>query len=148
MRCDKCGKEMTEEATDTTVAMLEVTISHGPEGDCSRDFMQKQVGKYELGKTYRFCCECYLDMCFLGKYGEAPKVFLLTSDDWEGIYVDGDLVYESHNITPMQLLEFATKLHFSSEDVKDAYIDDIDDEIAQRTGCFPKKLSDLKGDYK
>ena len=27
-------------------------------------FMQKQIGKYELGKRYNFCWECWLDSLF------------------------------------------------------------------------------------
>ena len=76
MRCSKCGKEMTDEKGNT-FAMLEITIRPDKEAEedfgMSKEFMQKQLGKYQLDKKFSFCCECYLDMCFMGKYGEAPN---------------------------------------------------------------------------
>jgi len=34
-----------------------------------------------------------------------PKVVIVEGDDWKGLYVDGKLEYEDHNITPKKVLD-------------------------------------------
>ena len=61
--CHKCGKCITSEKGET-VAAMSIVISITDIGD--KDFAQKQLGRYELGKTYRICYECTIDN-MLGK---------------------------------------------------------------------------------
>jgi len=66
--CDKCGKCMTQEVCDTIMptTMIGITISMVDIGNEPRykEFIKKQMGKYEVGREYRFCFECVLDTLF------------------------------------------------------------------------------------
>ena len=70
MRCDKCGKNMKKPDTEENWIGCSMGFSCEPGQE---DFFQKQLGKYQIGKTYNFCYECWLDSLFLGKFGEAPN---------------------------------------------------------------------------
>ena len=57
MNCDKCGKCMTGENGISIIGIsLQLLAQDTPE-----DFVQAQLGKYEIGKAYSFCWECWLD---------------------------------------------------------------------------------------
>lgn len=79
------------------------------------------------------------------------KVLVLTSDDWQGLYIDEILIDEGHHLGEgdnfMYMLLKSEKYGFTSKDVKSFYIDDIDVESTENIGNFPKNLSDLKGNY-
>lgn len=64
MKCDRCGKEMS--GNSRTVVCINVYLStlgwNVLEDD--RDFLQQQIGKYDLNREYRFCFECVLDNLF------------------------------------------------------------------------------------
>jgi hypothetical protein len=55
--------------------------------------------------------------------------------DWEGIYVDGKLVFENHSITAHEALEHAG--------VKYKFVEADGDWLAER-GHLPEKLKDVK----
>ena len=59
--CDVCGKEMTI-VTDNGEKHAEgMNVQVCCQGnDIPREFIQKQMGKYKIGKTYRLCHECIL----------------------------------------------------------------------------------------
>lgn len=62
-------------------------------------------------------------------------VTIVSSVDWLGIYVDGELKYQSHNIDPERLLSIL-KIPYTSADVDDVWLDSIG-------GRFPRHLSDV-----
>ena len=55
--------------------------------------------------------------------------------DWEGVYVDGRLVFEGHSITWWHMLD-ALKINYTT--------DDADEEWLHGRGNLPDKLSDVK----
>ncbi|HRY30262.1 MAG TPA: hypothetical protein P5079_09540, partial [Elusimicrobiota bacterium] len=66
----------------------------------------------------------------------AEIVFASNGDDWEGLYVDGQLVSEGHSLRPGEVLE-ALKLDFAEldDDGIMAYLEDA--------GNFPENLGEL-----
>ena len=61
MKCDNCGKEMTLEGFSIIGYRLQFTAGSF---NTDAEFIQKQLGKYELGREYNFCLECMLDSFF------------------------------------------------------------------------------------
>jgi len=60
-RCSKCGKDMADNSGAVTIgARIEVKVIDGVD----QTHFKKQLGKYELGKCYQFCWECWLDSMF------------------------------------------------------------------------------------
>ena len=53
--CDKCGKNMTGKNGSFIGASIQVLS-----GKNDKDFVQYQLGKYEVGKVYSFCFESSL----------------------------------------------------------------------------------------
>lgn len=64
-----------------------------------------------------------------------PHVVFVTADDWEGLYIDGQLVTEGHEVRRSELLRILGIPH--KELNADA------DWLAER-GCFPTQLLDVK----
>ena len=56
--CAGCGKCMTDDNGSSTIG---IAITVCCESGQNKEFMQKQIGKYDLGKSYGFCWECCLD---------------------------------------------------------------------------------------
>lgn len=75
------------------------------------------------------------------------RVLYLKADDWEALYVDGNVVSQGHQIQPMELLELAEKHHFTHLDVANHWATSEDEERCNEDGEFPAKQSDLKGTY-
>jgi len=73
------------------------------------------------------------------------------SGDWEGFYVDGELIEEAEVLgegnSRTFLLEQAEKFKFNSDDIIFSEINEKDDEILGDCGNFPKFLSELNGTY-
>ena len=61
--CDKCAKELADERGTSITGIVIQSITTDADF-FSKEFMQKQFGKYELDKSYRFCHECWLDSLF------------------------------------------------------------------------------------
>ena len=59
MECAKCGKEM-ESKKGYSVQGMQISLHKSSDKD-ECEFMQKQLGKYQMGKEYHFCLECVLD---------------------------------------------------------------------------------------
>jgi len=95
LKCDKCGKVMTMEPSGidvwkskiygkeinypTSISAISITFSISEnESEGYRKLFKHQVGKYEIGRTYNFCCECWLDslMC------RNQPSFQLLVEDW------------------------------------------------------------------
>lgn len=56
--CDSCGKKMEENGH----SMIGISLTFKPQAsdEYSLEFCQRQMGKYQLGKTYEVCWECWL----------------------------------------------------------------------------------------
>jgi hypothetical protein len=63
------------------------------------------------------------------------KFVFVEGDDWVGLYIDGELAYEGHNMSPAHLAEFL-----------DADFERIwaDDSWLYEVGHLPKNLEDVK----
>ena len=59
INCSKCNKELEDEKGQSLTGMHIRIHSSDPINDM--EFLQKQMGKYEIGKDYNFCFECLLD---------------------------------------------------------------------------------------
>lgn len=63
-KCNICGKELSfkdKDKTYRTIIGMQATMT--PDKKLSKKiivFMQKQAGKYKLGKEYNVCWECWL----------------------------------------------------------------------------------------
>lgn len=81
------------------------------------------------------------------------RIIILKSQDgdWEGLYVDGNLIEEGHILgegnNRMFLLEQAEKFNFTSKDVEWIEVNNEDDFDLLSFGSFPETLSELSGDY-
>ena len=56
--CDVCGKEMTIVTDDGERNKDGLSIQACGENGMPREFVQKQLGAYKIGKRYRICLEC------------------------------------------------------------------------------------------
>lgn len=78
------------------------------------------------------------------------RAIIIQSDDWEGLYVDGELVGEDHTLCGSDLLylvKIATDYRLAREDFTVCWVDASDEDELEMAGGFPCLLSDLKGDY-
>jgi hypothetical protein len=77
------------------------------------------------------------------------KVTILNtqSGDWEGLFIEDDLITEGHEISRDEFLELDKKHHFWGNEIVHKTINDIDEETLSRRGAFFPKLSDLNGEY-
>lgn len=78
------------------------------------------------------------------------RVVILSSNDWEGLYVDGVLVSEGHHLgegDSLFLLKTAEKYNFKSNDVVSSYMNEQDIETTEDDGSFPSDISELTGVY-
>jgi len=58
MKCDVCSKEMEEDGA--SLIGISSTFSAETFDTFSVEFTQRQLGKYEINKTYNVCWECWL----------------------------------------------------------------------------------------
>ena len=59
--CSRCHKLMSDKDGSSTIG-ASITVTVDPPNDPT--FMQKQMGKYGINRTYNFCWECWLDSLF------------------------------------------------------------------------------------
>ena len=67
-KCAKCGKEMVDK---NGVSMTGISLTFRADVKATDEelkFYKKQIGKYELDRSYEFCWECWLDSLM----GEPP----------------------------------------------------------------------------
>jgi len=70
------------------------------------------------------------------------------SGDLVGIFVDGLLKEEGHDLQPMgsgSLLNLSEEFNFASTDVTNHELNDVDESEMEDTDGFPRSLSDLDG---
>ena len=80
------------------------------------------------------------------------KVLVLSTEcgDWEGLYLNGNLMYERHNSNTedrLFFLRFAETYLVTSEDFHFGYLDMEDDYEVGMNGRFPERLDMFIGDY-
>lgn len=76
---------------------------------------------------------------------ETHTLFLACVEDWQGAYIDGELVTEGHEVN---LLDVINEFQFF-RNAKYKYLnfksdEDFDIFLAKSGGGMPRKLSDLK----
>jgi hypothetical protein len=65
------------------------------------------------------------------------KLLILTTDDWEGLFIDGKLATEGHSIS---LYEFCKILGIKVD------FKEVDDEYMYEMGSFPQNLDEIPED--
>lgn len=80
-------------------------------------------------------------------YTPNVRVIVVTSDDWEGIYINGELHDEGHALGEgnrfFYLLELAEKFKFERADIEEIYLDDVIMEQIGFEGNLPQKFYDI-----
>ena len=66
-------------------------------------------------------------------------VFATNTDDWEGMYINGELVTENHNIDGRDVIEILAKRGLISGSVVEVDMDWLDE-----IGRLPTSLSEVK----
>ncbi len=73
------------------------------------------------------------------------------SGDWQGLFLDGNLIDEGHHLGEgdsfMYMLKLSEKHNFTSKDVRIYELNDEDEDYMCDSGNFPTFLTDLKGTY-
>lgn len=73
------------------------------------------------------------------------KAVLVNADDWQGIFIDGKLDYESHEINLRELKEICKRNKINVTDIEEKWVtDDYYDEYLGRYGNFPNDLSEVE----
>ena len=80
------------------------------------------------------------------------KAILLQVEDWEGLYINGELVEEGHTLNEgnsriKYFLKLAKKYDFNLENMEEIYAAEEDEELVMDWGNFPKDINKLKGVY-
>ena len=83
---------------------------------------------------------------------DKPKrAIVLSSDDWEGLFIDGKLVSEGHHLGEGRpgnfWLDIGRKYDIDGSDLKEMEVTPEDDDELMDAGSFPRTLDELKGDY-
>jgi hypothetical protein len=82
-----------------------------------------------------------------------PKLIRLFSQsgDWEGLFVDGNLVDEGHTLgegtAPQFWMDIAHRYGVKGSDLTDKEVTYEDNAYLYRCGRFPKTLGELNGTY-
>lgn len=80
------------------------------------------------------------------------KAILLKADDWEGLFVNGELVEEGHTLNEgasriKYFLDLADEYLFNLRDMKEIWVTEEDEEIINKTGGFPVYLNQMQENY-
>ena len=72
------------------------------------------------------------------------RVVIVCADDWEGLFIDGFLIDESHKLGEgyhrVYLLRKAEQYKFTSLDVEERFTDEKEEEWLEDRGGFPDTL--------
>ncbi len=72
------------------------------------------------------------------------NVIHLYSDDWEGLYADGNLIYENHHV-PMKVFHAALKQY--GTDCEFLFLTDEGIDWIETEGSLPVKFEDISTNY-
>jgi hypothetical protein len=73
------------------------------------------------------------------------RLILLSADDWEGLFIDGELIDEGHEIRRTELVK-AMKT-YSTFDVKFEYFSIEGQEWLEERGSFPMNFCDIPEEF-
>ena len=105
---------------------------------------------------YNLMCEHFGEIWVGRKYkpispknSNLPAVVIVTSQegDWEGMYIDGEVVFQSHKITRMEFAELTQNNDIMVGDIIEFEVSDMDDIELRENGRFPDKLENFLTDY-
>lgn len=83
------------------------------------------------------------------------KVVIIKSEDWDGIYLNGELHFEGHELSDgngegLFLLELANKYNFNYNDIEIKYVDGCEVSFQNNylinNGCYPNSLKEFYPD--
>lgn len=88
----------------------------------------------------------------MGEYETNYRVVIINTQagDWEGIYIDGKLVFEGHSFfaeDKLRILKLAEKFNFKSTDIVFRELNNEDDAEATDYGCLADELQYFTIDY-
>lgn len=75
---------------------------------------------------------------------KTPHAIIIRADDWEGLFVDGVLVYEHHEISRRELRELCKEHKINFSEIEEGWVTDDYDEYLSVAGGFPEKLEDVE----
>jgi hypothetical protein len=75
------------------------------------------------------------------------KILNTQSGDWVGIFVDGKIIFQGHDINVISVLRWSEEYDFGYRDVEFKEINDKDEEYMYKAGRFPDSIKDLNGEY-
>lgn len=143
--CDVCGKDMRSKDLDITVQGMSIRIDNIKADDDKtyeqrKAFLQKQLGEYEIGRTYHVCWECMLKAT-----GITPRWTKLTP---------GDIVWSTDNTIDnggTALLTFEASPNYVWALHDDTIITVVARENKSKAGvCYEPRTPDrieINGDY-
>ena len=74
------------------------------------------------------------------------KAIIISASDWEGLFVDGKLVYENHEIERGVLRGLCKEYKLEFTEIEEAWVtEDYEDHLCD-VGSFPVNLSDVAYD--
>jgi len=65
---------MTTEDGELTTIGIDISVIFADDDPEKREWIQKQLGKYELNERYSFCYECWLDSLFGNQQYDIAKL--------------------------------------------------------------------------
>ena len=137
---------------DTVVGLEGTVVTLDYNGDAVLK-MDKDIGCYNNYGGYRSDRrDLYIIDRDGGDEGElvsgtsGKTALLISSDDWEGLYLDGKLIDEGHSLSsPKDWVEWTNK--YKLVDVTYKYLTDIDRLETELSGSFPENIEDFKDKY-
>lgn len=73
------------------------------------------------------------------------KAILVKSDDWQGIFLDGKLDYEGHNISFEEMKDICKHNKLNIDDIEEKWVtDDYYDDYLSKYGSFPSNLLEVE----
>lgn len=69
---------------------------------------------------------------------------IIRADVWEGLFIDGKLVYEYHEIRRNTLKELCKEYNLKFTDIGEAWVTDEYEDYLCDAGGFHENLSDVK----
>jgi hypothetical protein len=81
------------------------------------------------------------------------QAIILEADDWEGLFINGELVQEGHLLNEgksrlVYFVKLSKTYNFDLEKIKEFLIEDYDERYLEDNGGFPKNINELRGTYK
>ena len=73
------------------------------------------------------------------------KAVLVKADDWQGMFIDGKLNYEGHEISFSDFKKICKRNKLNGSDVEEKWVtDDYYENYLSERGSFPNDLSEVE----